>query len=221
MFIFPILCIVLMSAFIFTEAQQRYVPAVCLKGMASVCFVLFGLMTGRICSDAHFAKLVLIGLLLGLVADILLNLRYVFEKKAQLIFLVGILVFLAGHILYLAALIPYCSHTWFCILIGCVLTALALIILFRFITAKPAFKIFGVFYIGAIMIMTCIAAGVLFERKTAGSAVFALGALFFLASDIILILNTFGSKSKQSLRTANLSLYYVGQLLIGLSLMFI
>lgn len=36
--------------------------------------------------------------------------------------------------------------------------------------------------------------------------------------NIVLILNTFGSETKQSLRITNISLYYIGQLLIALSL---
>ena len=36
----------------------------------------------------------------------------------------------------------------------------------------------------------------------------------------MLILNTFGSETKQSLRVTNVMLYYVGQLLIALSLLF-
>ena len=41
-----------------------------------------------------------------------------------------------------------------------------------------------------------------------------------IRSSIVLILNTFGPESKFSLRVTNLSLYYVGQLLIALSLLF-
>lgn len=44
------------------------------------------------------------------------------------------------------------------------------------------------------------------------------GQLIFLVSDIVLILNTFGSEFRQSLRNTNISLYYAGQLLIAFSL---
>ena len=37
-------------------------------------------------------------------------------------------------------------------------------------------------------------------------------------SDIVLILNTFGSEFRKSLRNTNISLYYIGQLLIAFSL---
>ena len=84
-----------------------------------------------------------------------------------------------------------------------------------------AFKIFGILYIGAIMLMNSVAAGILFSAPSSHSVVFFIGALLFLISDIVLILNTFGPKQQQKLRVTNLSLYYIGQLLIGLSLQFL
>ena len=89
----------------------------------------------------------------------------------------------------------------------------------RRITAKPAFKIFGVFYLGAIMILNCVAISNLLTDPGAFTGIFAAGALLFLISDIVLILNTFGSKSRFSLRVTNIGLYYLGQILIALSLL--
>ena len=52
--------------------------------------------------------------------------------------------------------------------------------------------------------------------------VYAIGAVLFTASDIILIFNTFGGGDpKFSMRIGNLSLYYAGQILIALSLQFL
>ena len=53
------------------------------------------------------------------------------------------------------------------------------------------------------------------------TAIFFAGTLLFFVSDVVLILNTFGQESRFSLRVTNLSLYYVGQLLIALSLQYI
>lgn len=211
-------CLALAAWFICEEHKEKYVSAVLLKGAASVCFVLLGILGGRLCGDAEFARLVIIGLILGCVADVLLNLRFVFEKNGKLVFLVGILVFLSGHVLYLAALIPACPSLWIWLLAGVVLTALILKWIFSKITAQKAFKIFGIFYIGAIVIMNCVALGALLAKPCAGLGVFFAGAVLFLVSDVVLILNTFGSETKFSLRITNLSLYYVGQLLIALSL---
>ncbi|MBQ9911618.1 MAG: lysoplasmalogenase [Firmicutes bacterium] len=214
-------CLAVMILFIRCEHGKNYTLAVILKGLASAAFVILGFLGKGMCSDPVFAGHVFTGLILGCIADVLLNLRFVFEKKGKIIFLVGILVFLSGHILYLVALMPKCSHLMLCIGIGAVLTVFTMIWLFKRITAAAAFKIFGVFYIGAIMIMTCVAVGILIDSPSAASAVFAAGAVSFLISDIVLILNTFGKESKFSLRIVNLSLYYVGQLLIALSLQLI
>ncbi len=210
-----------MIIFINQERLKNYVAAVMLKGIASAFFVALGILGSKICRDPEFAKMIVTGLILGCIADVLLNLRFVFEKIGRLVFLVGILVFLAGHVVYLLALLPRCSNPVLWIGSGVVLTVGCLIWIFREITAQLAFKIFGVFYIGAVMIMTCVAVGIYLENPSASAAMFAGGAVFFLVSDIVLILNTFGSETKLSLRITNLSLYYIGQLLIALSLQLI
>ena len=217
-FILIILCAALAAVFLLQESRKKYVPAVILKGAASLCFVVLGLVNS---TGTHTAKLIVAGLVIGCIADVLLNLRMVFEKKGQIIFLVGILVFLTGHIMYLAAVMPMSSNAVICIISGVILTALLMIWIFRQITAKTAFKIFGVVYIGAIMLLNCFAVGNLIAAPSAFTGIFALGALLFLVSDIVLILNTFGKETKQSLRNTNISIYYAGQILIALSLIFL
>ena len=211
-------CFILAALFLSQEKKKKYVAAVVSKGMASCCFVLFGLLNA---GNSALSRLVVIGLALGLIADVMLNLRYVFQKKGQLVFLVGILIFLSGHIVYLAAVLPLCKGWIWCVVIGLALTAALMAWLFTKITAKKAFKIFGVVYIGAIMVLNCVAIANLIASPSAFTGVFAGGALLFLVSDIVLILNTFGKESKFSLRITNISLYYVGQILIALSLLFV
>ena len=218
MTITSILCLCLAALFMWTEKKENYMGAVILKGLASLCFVLVGVMAGN---GGQLAKLIVTGLLLGCVADVLLNLRWVFPKKGQLIFLVGILVFLGGHVVYLAAVLPMADNWAVCVVVGVVLTALLMKWIFSKITAKKAFKIFGVFYLGAIMLLNCVAVSNLMTAPSAFTGLFAAGALLFLISDIVLILNTFGQKSIFSLRVTNLSLYYIGQLLIAWSMLFV
>lgn len=212
------LCLCLAAVFLLQESKKRYVPAVVLKGLASVCFVILGFLLP---GGSPAAKLITVGLLLGCIADVLLNLRMVFPKKGQLIFLVGIIVFLSGHILYLIAILRGAAPWWICVIIGVILTALLMKWIFARITAKKAFKIFGIVYIGAIMLLNCLAIGNLIVSPSAFTAVFAAGAVLFLFSDIVLILNTFGKETRQGLRVMNISLYYLGQLLIALSLLYL
>ena len=212
------LCLCLAGVFLRKESRKEFVPAVVLKGLASLCFVALGLL---LAGSSQTARYIVIGLVLGCVADVLLNLRMVFPQKGQLIFLVGILVFLAGHVMYLIAVTGMTARPWICAAAGAVLTALLMAWIFRRITAKPAFKVFGVVYIGAIVLLNCVAVANLITAPSAFTGLFAAGALLFLVSDIVLILNTFGKETKQSLRITNITLYYLGQLIIALSLQFL
>ena len=156
MIVFCILCLCLAALFIWQEKKEKYVPAVVLKGLASLCFVIVGLMAG---GADQMAKMIVIGLILGCIADVLLNLRWVFAEKGQLVFLVGILVFLGGHVVYLAAVLRLSTNRLIPIAVGIVLTAILMKWIFTRITAKKAFKVFGIFYIGAIVILNCVAIG--------------------------------------------------------------
>lgn len=212
---------VLQGIFITVEHKEKYVPAVILKGLASCCFVLIGLVGFKVAGNASFAKLVFFGLIFGALGDILLNLRFVFKEKGQLIFLIGIAAFLTGHILYLAALIPLSTSLIVCLCVGAVLAAVLLAIIFKKFEVKIAFKIFGIFYLGAICLMTAVAIGNLITLQDTNRILYAVGAVAFLISDVVLIFNTFGSETKFSMRITNLAFYYVGQLLIAFSLFFI
>ena len=74
MVILIIACLVFAAAFLFQERRERYVPAVVLKGLASVCFVILGILFSP---GTLLAKRIVCGLILGCIADVLLNLRYV------------------------------------------------------------------------------------------------------------------------------------------------
>ena len=219
--LFVILCLIIMTAFIYFEKKEKFVIAVILKGLASLMFVLLGYECSKVIGNTQFHNLVKIGLILGLIADVFLNLRFVFKTKGKIVFLVGILIFLAGHVLYLCALIPTVNNIILPLVIGIVLTAIIIKWIFTQIEAAKAFKIFGIFYIGAIVIMNCFAfANLIQDPSNMRYIIFTIGAVSFLISDIVLILNTFGKETKFVLRITNLSLYYVGQLLIAFSLLF-
>ena len=221
MIILLVLCLIFVSTFLYQEYKEKFVSAAILKGLASLCFVILGIINSN---GSSLAKLIVSGLIFGFVADILLNLRHVFKEKGKLVFLVGILVFLIGHIIYLVAVIPLTNNILSCIVLAVVLTALLMMWIFTKITAEKAFKIFGIVYIGAIVLLNVVAISNMllipnFNLKF--TKIFALGAALFLISDIVLILNTFGPESKESFRITNIGLYYIGQMLIATSLLFL
>lgn len=216
--ILAVLGMIIQGCFIAVEHKEKYVAADILKGLAALMFVCIGLISYlKVTNDALGLKIV-IGLIFGMVGDILLNLRFVLKENGQKAFLAGILAFLIGHVLYLMALIPLSSTFVIDAAIGAVLAAALLIYIFKTMDVKLAFKIFGVFYLGAVIIMTVIAAHLAIATGNVHDIVYAVGAVLFMASDIVLIFNTFSGTTKFSLRITNLSLYYIGQLLIAGSL---
>lgn len=215
------LCLIGLAAqalFIFLEKRKDYVKAVAFKALASLSFLGLGIASSALCSNSAFARLIVIGLALGVAGDALLNLRFVLDKAADRIFLAGIAAFLAGHVLYLAAQVSISSHLPAALAIGLAVAAGLLAWILRTVEAKRAFKVFGVAYIGAVVLMTAVAGGNI-EGK--GGLMFFIGAVLFAASDVVLIFNTFTKKQRFGLRVTNLMLYYTGQLLIALSLQLI
>lgn len=212
----------LQGIFIYSEYKEKHVRADVFKGLASLCFVTIGLIAYlQISGDFPFGLKILLGLVFGLIGDVVMNLRFILEGNAgQKAFLGGILAFLIGHVLYLMALIPYTTHLVWCIIIGGALSAGLLAYIFKTMEVKIAFKIFGIFYLSAVIIMTVIGIDLAITTMSTANIIYAVGAVLFTASDIILIFNTFGGESKFSRRITNLSLYYVGQLLIAGSLFF-
>lgn len=211
----------LQAVFIAVEHKEKYVPAVILKGSAAAVFCIIGVVAMGASVNRDFAKLVVFGLCFGALGDILLNLRFVFPQNGQKIFLVGVVAFLTGHILYLCAIAPLSRNLIPCLVVGVILAAVLLTWIFKTLTVKLAFKIFGVLYIGAIVLMTAVAIGNVLTAPGTAAWMHAVGAVLFTLSDIVLIFNTFGSEQKFSMRITNLSLYYMGQLLIASSLFFI
>ena len=91
--------------FIQKEHEKKVGVSTLFKGMASLMFVVIGLLKFMENSTVG-GTLILAGLLLGLLGDIMLNLRFFFSgAKNKLIFGIGIFAFFVGHILYIATIL--------------------------------------------------------------------------------------------------------------------
>ncbi len=213
--------IFLQSCFIKFEHDEKYVLAVIFKGLASLMFVAIGYIAFTRTNNI-LAQKMFYGLIFGMLGDICLNLCFVFKKISQIVFLVGILFFFIGHILYLLSLLIIARQPWviYCVIIGLIISISLLIYIFKTMEVKLAFKIFDIFYLSAVIVMTSIAAGIMIAYPSKASIMYFIGALLFTLADIVLIFNTFSGKTKFSLRITNLSLYYIGQILIACSLLF-
>ena len=208
--------------FIKTEYAGKMAKATVLKGLASACFV----MLGALCYAENrtvFGRLILIGLILGMVGDIFLNLRNQFCGAAsQKVFAVGILAFLSGHFLYIAALITQNAATVLpALLTAGILSILAIPPLMKRITAPSrGLKLFGYVYLVIVIAMfSCSAVLLVLNGVQTLTVLLAVGGLLFVVSDFIMIYYSFGKKIKP-LRAINLLSYYAAQLLIALCILY-
>lgn len=214
-FLLAALCELFMGIYERMEIKEKYLPAVFVKGIASLFFVIIGFMCS---SGGRTANFVVLGLVLGFIADILLNLKYLFAKRGKLFFVLGAIVFLAGHIAYFAAIYPLVSNHVLFLVLGLAVAVVLEIILFKIITVDKVILIFGIIYVTFVTLLTTISFGALVESRTKFTMLFFLGIFLFLASDVVLIVNYFGQKVKNSLRVLNGILYYTGQILVAISL---
>ncbi len=208
------------TVFIILEHRKRMLGALLTKGCASLLFVFAGILAFSRSDNPVFARLIVLGLMLGAVGDVCLNLRFLLAERARTIFLFGISAFLLGHVAYLFALIGLAPLVLLYALPACAVLSVFLI---RFVLSRVevagAIKIFGILYLCIVFLMAAVAVTLFaFAPQSAGRAVFAAGGVLFAASDVLLVLNQFGKRPYPAFRAMNLSLYYIGQVFICLSI---
>ena len=223
-YIFVIVGCVLEAVFIGFEYAKKPVAAVAFKGAASALFVLLGFACMSASMDARFALLVVIGLIFGAIGDVLLNLRALAGSAGQKVFMAGIAAFLTGHLLYIAALLSRGADALWIGVPVCAALSVALLPFFilKRIEVTGKLKTFGIVYVALVFLMAGCAAGLLILKPfNTGHLLFTIGAALFALSDVILIFHLFGRKKHRAFRALNLSAYYIGQILIALSLLYI
>jgi uncharacterized membrane protein YhhN len=208
------------AVFIVLEYRGKMLGAVILKAIASLLFVLLGVLCASVAADGTYARLIVTGLVLGAAGDICLNLRYLTGKCSRAVFMAGIASFLAGHLFYLGALIMLAPRMLLWAAPACaVFSALLLRMILKRIEVKGALKHFGIVYLIVVFFMASCALGLLpVDAANAGYRLFATGAVLFAASDVLLVFHLFGKKRRPAFRAMNLSLYYLGQILIALTI---
>ena len=208
------------TVFIILEQRKNMLSALLLKALASLLFVLAGLFAFSLAARLPYARLVLLGLMLGAIGDVCLNLRFLLTDGAKRVFLFGIAAFLLGHLAYLVALITCKPEA---LLYALPAAAVVSVFLIRFVLSRievdGVIKTFGIVYLCVVFLMACVALALfLLEPQNAGRALFAVGGLLFAASDVLLVLGQFGRRTYRGFRALNLSLYYVGQVCICLTI---
>jgi len=206
--------------FIAFEYRRKMLTALILKTVASLMFVLLAVLLFANAANRRYAAVIIAGLAFGAVGDICLNLRFLVGERGKQVFMVGIAAFLVGHLFYLFALIRHAPQM---LLWSVPLCAALSFFLLRFILSRievqGAIRSFGIVYLVVVFLMMCCALGLLpIDPASPAYLLFTLGAILFAGSDVLLVLGQFGIKKHPSFRAMNLSLYYLGQICIALTI---
>lgn len=216
---------VLATLFILIRAKHgACISGLMAKTIASFAFVMtaiFGLMAVKDLEIANFV-LVVLGLLCGMVGDIVLELKVIYKEDGGSYLPYGMIAFGLGHIFYFSSICFFAKDMGVGTTLPMVIAFGAAVILTAatLITASKVMKLnFGeflphtIFYTFILNFVTVFALIIGFSIPLI--LIMALGLLLILISDLVLSMQYFGGKEDNKLlHILNHSIYYLGQIAI-------
>ena len=214
--------------FCFKRSKGFSINNLMFKSVSSLCYLLtavFALLNNP--EQYIYGSLIIFGGALGLVGDILLDLKGIYRKDESKYLIGGFIFFLFAHIFYSSAII-YTLKMKLWIVLLCVGISLVFSWL-NLMSAKITKVHFGAYrkivYIYtsflALTMTLSIAASVI-TKFSKPYLVLTIGAILFTLSDAILSGTFFGRGKEKPLHFfTNHFSYYAGQYLIAASIMFI
>lgn len=234
-----VLCIIIEIIFVplFLKAQwpNRSIKSLTFKMICSTAFLSIGIISVFIAQNkSTYALMMVSGLALGWIGDFFLH-----SKSNQKCFAVGFIGFLLGHVVYIAAYlrtIPLIVEDYKIITLPEIVAIFALMMLsvlfvikFKDGLSMPILKIAVIVYSLFLIIMFIKASALGYGCWTSGVEngvivfiILSLGSLLFLLSDATLGLLMFGGqKGNKPLKVFNIVTYYLAQVLLASSILFI
>ncbi len=215
----------LLRTFLVRRGMNPNREAVVLKALCSFCFVLTAALATW-GAEAHYlvGALLIAGLALGMLGDVWLDLKYVYPADGDFWTYMGFCVFLFGHLFYIGAVIALVGVSG--LTFGLAALGAVLAVLFVHVGEKPMglhygeFKTISAIYAAVLFFDTVFILASAVQTGNAGLVIMGAGAAFFLLSDLILSGTYFGTGKDKSVHiTLNHLLYYVGQYMIAMAIL--
>lgn len=193
------------------------------KTFASLCFFLIGLIAVLRNETSSAAKLIFLGLIFGMIGDILLVFRYRYEKGSRRYFqwfVTGTVAFFIGHLFYIWAAIRYMDISWTATIIYTVI-GFAL----TWIYTKSRKVDFGkrvaggVIYLIFVVFMGACMFGAFVSSPHLPQILMAVGGFCFALSDNMLVVHNFGPEHSVRRSVILHFLYWTAQLLFAISIL--
>lgn len=220
------------SIFVFLVIKGKRMDGFYFKGLSSFLFVgvfMYGVYhytkTNNFILNSmqlKFLLLIGLGLVCGLIGDLFLEIQYFYKDNKSRQIAYGMTIFLIGHIFYISALSLDRQFQLLSLVIGLVMAALIYaggkVMKFQL----GQLEIFS--YVYSFVIFTMVGQAIFQAHQQAYNIyglVFMVGAIFFGISDLLLAPIYFKNERRKLFVVGNISTYYLAQILIALSIMFL
>ena len=232
------LCILTTSVFLYFRVKRGGVVALLTKAVASFCFVAVALFLSSTKTQVAYygsyaVTCLIVGLVAGLVGDILLDLKVMYPFHESKFLTGGIVAFLVSHIFNISAVLLLANNEIslseilipVLVIVGCCAVAT----LIAWILSKKVFKFdfkkhtaIVCIYTFAILVLTALTTYLLFKGLTPPLFILTIAFVSFLISNSILAVQYFGKKQdNKPLTVANHICYYLAQIIIAAFIFFI
>ena len=162
-----------------------------------------------------------LGLVLGLIGDLILEVQYFHDNHKNEQITMGMIAFGLGHIFYILALSSYYAFSYWSLLIGILMVGIVYIGSKLMKMDFKSLAMMSYLYTFIIFMMVGLSVIVYINDMGQASLIFMIGALLFGISDLLLAPIYFKAEKSKLFVVGNLATYYLGQLLIAVSIVFI
>ena len=225
-----ILCLASVGVFLHLRTRSASEFSLVAKTFASLVFVAIGVISLFKAGNIQVKALFVLGLVCGLIGDIILDLKIMHPMKGKTYFNFGTLMFGLGHIIYFLGVLALINNKTVTGFLWLALSALALSVVMSLLIVKMSPKLgldmtgykwqcglYSTALIFMMLISICLA--ICWQPIC---WIMAVGFTLFLASDLVLSMQYFGGKEKnKALIVVNHVLYYAAQILLASFIFFV
>lgn len=216
--------LVFLIAFIAKAMNKRSVAGVFLKNATSIFFILtavVGLLSNP--TQYKYAVLIIAGLVFGMLGDIYLDQKWVYPDDMKQYMYAGFISFGIGHFFYIPAIIMASglpTKYWFIAPIAGLVVAGGNLLLEKPMNQKfGEYKAIVTIYGFILASMAAVAVCAAIYTKSPAFIVYAIGAVSFMASDLVLSPMYFGEGKNTPINfIINHVTYYIGQYMFAVSI---
>lgn len=215
-------------SFLIIRVKKGGIAALYAKTIASCCFILTAIAaTNQNKPFIGFGSLMIAGLILGMLGDIWLDLKWIYLQDKDSYLYSGFISFLFGHVCFVIAI--FLSSPWETWTIATAILSALVIALIAILIEKPMKMKYGKFKLIVFLYSFTLALTMTSLMVTAYITnfqkvwvVMSVGGLLFLLSDLVLSGMYFAQGKNTKLNIiVNHSLYYAAQFAMAATILFI